>query len=536
MTAQTEVMIAGGGPVGLTLGLALAHYGIDCQIAERNPSPTHVPKMDVTNCRSMELFRMLGVAERLRTAGVPERNNMDVAWITSMSGHELHRFCYPCVPEARRRIRACNDGTQPLEPNMRISQVVLEPVLRDILRERRGVRLDYGHTVEDFVEEEDGVRTTVRADDGTVREVRSRYLVGCDGGGSLVRRRLGIGLEGEAAARTRYMVHFRSHDRAVLQRWGVAWHYQSPRYGTVICQDDHEIWTLQAIVPDGVAPEDADPRTLLARFLGTEIDCEILQANDWLGHLLVAKAYGAGRVFVAGDAAHQYIPTGGYGMNTGVGDAIDLAWKFAAVIRGWGGARLLESYEAERRPVGLRNSAASAEHTRTRQSIGALWSAALEDPGPDGDRVRADAATEIAAIGNAENESLGIEIGYRYDGSPVIAPEPGTPPPLDPLVHHGGTWPGARAPSVFLADGRAIFDLFGQGFTLVAFTEAGATGLADAARRVGLPLNHLRLSDPAARSAWERDLVLVRPDQHVAWRGDAPPADPAAIVDLVRGA
>ena len=535
MTARTEVMIAGGGPVGLTLGLALARHGIDCRIAERNPGPTRIPKMDVTNCRSMELFRMLGVAGRLRAAGVPEGNNMDVSWVTSMSGHELHRFRYPCVPEARRRIRARNDGTQPLEPNMRISQVVLEPLLRDIARER-GVRLDYGHAVEGFVQDADGVRTAVRADDGAAREIRSRYLVGCDGGGSLVRRALGIGLDGEAAARARYMVHFRSRDRAVLQRWGVAWHYQSPRYGTVICQDDREIWTLQAILPDGVAPEDADPRALLARFLGTGIECEILQANHWLGHLLVAEAYGDGRVFLAGDAAHQYIPTGGYGMNTGVGDAIDIAWKLAAVIRGWGGERLPASYEAERRPVGLRNRAASAEHTRTRLRVGALWSPAIEDPGPDGERARAEAASGIAALGNAENESLGIEIGYRYDGSPVIAPDPGAPPPLDPLVHHGGSWPGARAPSVFLADGRAILDLLAEGFTLVAFVEADLAGLVDAARRAGLPLTLLRLDDAGARAAWERDLVLVRPDQHVAWRGNAPPADPRAIVDLVRGA
>ena len=303
-------MIAGGGPVGLTLGLALAHYGIDCRIAERNAATTRHPKMDVTNCRSMELFRMLGVADRLRVEGVPEDNNMDVSWVTGMSGHELYRFRYPGVPEARRRIRAKNDGTQPREPNMRISQVVLEPLLRDVLWQRGEVGLEYGRSVEGFVQDQDGVTTTVRAEDGSLENVRSCYLIGCDGGTSELRKALGIGLDGEAGARARYQVHFRSQDRSVLQRWGIAWHYQSLRYGTIICQDDHEIWTLQAVIPDGVEPEDAEPRKLLFDFLGTEIDCEILQANYWLGHLLVAESYGAGRVFLAGDAVHQYIPTG----------------------------------------------------------------------------------------------------------------------------------------------------------------------------------------------------------------------------------
>lgn len=533
---QTDVMIAGGGPVGLTLGLALSQHGIQWRIAERNPTTTNHPKMDVTNCRSMELYRRLGIIDRLRATGVAEDNNMDVSWITRMSGYELHRFHYPGVPEQRRRIRAKNDGTQPREPNMRISQVVLEPLLRDVLRERGEAGLEYGRAVEGFVQDQDGVTTTVKAEDGSLEKIRSRYLIGCDGGTSGVRKALGIGLDGEPGARARYQVHFRSHDRAVLQRWGIAWHYQSLRYGTIICQDDHEIWTLQAVIPEGVEPEDADPRKLLFDFLGTEIDCEILQANYWLGHLLVAESYGAGRVLLAGDAVHQYIPTGGYGMNTGVGDAIDLAWKLAAVIQGWGGDRLLASYEIERRPVGIRNCAASGGHSRTKGRIAGLSSALLDDPGPEGDRTRAEAGTRIAEIGNAENESLGIEIGYRYDGSPVICHEPGTPPPLDPLVHHGGTWPGARAPSVFLADGRAIFDLFGSGFTLVDFAGADVSGLADAARHAGLPLAHLRIDDTNARAVYERDLVLVRPDQHVAWRGNAPPADPGALVDLVRGA
>lgn len=535
-TVDTEVMIAGGGPVGLTLGLVLSRFGVPCFIAERNPTTTRHPKMDVTNGRSMELFRRLGVADRLRAAAVPEDHNMDVAWVTDMSGYELHRFRYPSVVEARERFRSVNDGSQPLEPNMRISQVLLEPLLRDILTERPAATLRYGCAVETFEQDADGVTTTIRdVSNGATETVRSRYLVGCDGGGSIVRRLLGIGLEGVTGTRPRYMVHFRSDARDVLQRWGIAWHYQSPTHGVMICQDDRETWTLQAPIPEGADPDALDPMALLQAFLGTRIDCEILQANHWMAHLLVADCYGKGRVFLAGDSAHQYIPTGGYGMNTGVGDAFDLGWKLAAVRDGWGGPLLLASYERERRPVGLRNRDASGFHAETKATIARMWDARLCEPGPEGHRARAETAARIAELGNAENESLGVEMAYRYDDSPVICCEDGTPPTLDPLRYRPSTWPGSRAPSVFLEDGRALFDLFGPGFTLLSFAEADTSAIEVAARKRGMPLTVLRVDDPDACRVYERNLVLVRPDHHVAWRGNCPPGDPAAVVDRVSG-
>ena len=539
MVIETPVMIAGAGPVGLTLGLELSHNGVPCFIAERNLTTTAHPKMDVTNCRSMELFRRHGVADRLRAVAVPEDHNMDVVWVTGMSGREIHRFRYPSVIEAREHIRAVNDGAQPLEPNMRISQIVLEPRLRDILFERPEVTLRYGWTVESFAQDGDGVTTTIRnGETGEADTVRSRYLVGCDGGGSQVRRQLGIGLSGEARTRRRFSIHFRSTDHDVLQRWGIAWHYQSPNHGTMICQDDHEIWTLHAVLPDGLDAEDADPRALLFDFLGTEIDCEILQANGWMSHMLLADSYGEGRVFLAGDSAHQFVPTGGYGMNTGVGDAVDIGWKLSAVLAGWGGPRLLDSYEPERRAIGYRNREAARFHTGTRQAVAAIWDSRLDDDGEEGARLRAEIGARIAELGNAENESLGVEIGYRYSESPVICHEPGEPPPLDIPTYTPTTWPGARAPSLFLADGSALFDRFGPGFTLLSFggdPEAGEK-FAKAARARDVPLKVLPLDEPAVRRVYERDLVLVRPDQHVAWRGNAPPDDPAAVLDTARGA
>lgn len=536
MAFDCDVMIAGGGPVGLSLGLALSHFGLRCHVAEINATTTRSPKMDVTNCRSMELFRALGIAEQLRDSAVPRNHNMDVSWVTSMSGHEIHRFPYRSVDEANEHFRAVNDGSCPREPNMRISQIELEPLLRDILMTRAQATIQYGRGVERFEQDGEGVTTTIRdATDGSVETIRSRYLAGCDGGRSIVRQQLGIGLEGVTGTRPRYMVHFRSTDIDVLQRWGPAWHYQSPVHGVLICQDDKEMWTLQAPIPADTDPADIDPSDLLTAFLGTRIDAEILQANPWVAHLLVADQYRGGRVFLAGDSAHQYIPTGGYGMNTGVGDAFDLAWKLAAFEQGWGGDTLLDSYENERRPVGLRNRDASRFHAETKAGVAGIWRDGLDLPGAEGDRLRAETGSKIAEIGNAENESLGIEMGYRYDASPVIVYDDRPAPQLSDRVYTPGTWPGSRLPSLFLQDGRALHDLLGKGFTLIVCGGADFGGFEAAAAFRDLPFDVLKLDDPHARSILDRDLILVRPDHHVAWRAIGPVEDAGAILDHVCG-
>jgi hypothetical protein len=290
-------------------------------------------------------------------------------------------------------------------------------------------------------------------------------------------------------------------------------------------------------MPPGKDPKELDPKELLWAFLGTKIDCEILQANPFVVHLLVVESYGKGRVFLAGDAAHQYIPTGGYGMNTGVGDAFDLGWKLAAAHQGWAGARLLESYESERRPVGLRNREGSRRHADLKQKIAAVWDTPLvESSTPEGERARAILGERLREFGNLENEALGIELGYRYDDSPIVCREDGLPPPLELANYRPTTWPGSRPPSVFLGDGRALFDVFGPGFTLLDFAGADTSAFEAAAQRRGLPLTVRHIDDANARRLYERDLVLIRPDQHVAWRCSQLPESPDAIIDRVRGA
>jgi 2-polyprenyl-6-methoxyphenol hydroxylase-like FAD-dependent oxidoreductase len=212
-------------------------------LVERNPSTTCHPKMDITNARSMELFRRLALADQLRAVAVPESSNFDVSWITSLSGHELHRFRYPSVTEWRRLIRATNDGNMPGEPPMQVSQVEIEPVLQCSIKAEPRVEARWGIAFDDLSQDAEGVTVKLRATDGQTEQVRCSYVIGCDGGQSRVRSCLGIQLDGQSRVMQRFMTHFRSRAMNVLQRWGVAWHYQSAA-GTMIAQNDHDTWTL----------------------------------------------------------------------------------------------------------------------------------------------------------------------------------------------------------------------------------------------------------------------------------------------------
>ena len=514
---QVPVLIAGGGPVGMILAHDLARRGIACLLAERNPTTTAHPKMDITNGRSMELLRRAGLDTKLRAVAIPEDHSFDVAWITDLSGHALHRFAYPTVAQARARIRAANDGSQTAEPPMRVSQVIIEPVLKQAIDEADRVEVRFGWTLERFEEDGRGVTVTLQSANGDEERVRADYLVGCDGGGSRVRRQLGIGQTGEARISERYIVHFESDDRALLQRWGPAWHYQS-NHGTLVAQNDRDIWTLLAQLPPGMSAQEVDPSRLLCEFAGRAFAHRVVLANAWAPNLLVADSYGSARVWIAGDAVHQYVPTGGYGMNTGVGDAFDLGWKLAATLKGFGGPGLIASYAAERRPIGLRNCAAARHHSATRRAISALYDHAASAGGTGSVTARDTLASGIAALGNAENESMGIEHGYAYPDSPIVCGESGARVPDDPLVYEPGTVPGARLPSFILEDGVALYDRLGDWFTLLIIGDGDEPGFAAAGKALGVPLAILRVA-PRWRALYACDLLLVRPDQHIAWRG-----------------
>jgi 2-polyprenyl-6-methoxyphenol hydroxylase-like FAD-dependent oxidoreductase len=518
---EVPVLIAGGGPVGMTLAKTLASFGIECMLVEKNPSTTRHPKMDITNSRSMELFRKLGLSKHLRDVAVPETNNFDVSWITSLSGRELHRFRYPSVEEARAIIRKRNDGSQPVEPAMRVSQVAIEPVLKRAIDAEPKVEVRFGVAFDDLVQDKDGVIATVRdSETGQTEKVKCQYLIGCDGGTSQVRNCLDIRYDGMARVAQLYMVHFRSDAREVLQPWGVAWHYQTSQ-ATMIAQNDRDIWTLHTFLPPDAPLNEIDPSALVQRFAGRPFAFETLVANPWNPHLLVAESYGRGRVFLAGDSAHQFIPTGGYGMNTGIGDAFDIGWKLAATLKGFAGPALLESYERERRPIGLRNCQAAWRHMSVRLAIGEAYADLANSGDAESEAAIAEAGARIKGLGNAENESYGIEMGYSYADSPIVVPEPHAHVPRDPVAYEPTTSPGARLPNVYFADGTPLHDRLGPWFSLLAFDGASADHIAAAAARRGVPLEILRITDAELAKVYQAKLVLVRPDQHVCWRGAA---------------
>ena len=562
---ETPVLIAGGGPVGLVLALELEHRGIDAILVERNPTTTRHPKMDVTNGRSMEHFRRLGIADEIRSCGVPTDHSMTVVWCTRLAEWELARFTYPSVDWGRDIIRWVNDGSLPLEPDLRISQVILEPVLKGILETRaKHISVRFGWKLDSFEQDDEGVTAIVRSTEtGEAETIRAQYLAGCDGAGSATRKGLGIAqdelsvrdllrdtggvaknlfqmakglVRGQRPPDGRiFLIHFRSRDREFFERFGTAWHVQSPVGGTLIAQNDLDTWTLHLPLSAGIDTESIDPRRLLFESLGQEVECEIIVANAWKPNLVVAKRYGSGRVWLAGDSAHQVIPTGGYGMNTGVGDAVDLGWKLAATLKGWGGPDLLPSYEAERLPVGFRNRAASARHAGLRTQISHAYSPVAHEDTPKGEAARKALGKRIEELGNLENEALGIEIGYRYDDSPVVCHEEAAAPAYPIEQYHPSTWPGVRAPSLFLSDGTALYDRFSKGFTLLRFDDVEVTALERAAEDRGVPIETVDIRDSLAARIYEKKLVLLRPDQHVAWRGDKCPDDPFFVVDRIRG-
>lgn len=537
---DTPVFIAGGGPVGMMLALELAHHGVRSILVERNPTTTRSPKMDLTNGRSMELLRRLGVADRMRAVGVPSDHLLDIVWATGGEGKVLYSFNYPSPDTKRAQDRELNDGAQTLEPGLRVSQVIIEPVLKAMIDANPLVDVRFGWTVIHFDQDAEGVEVTIKSSEtAKEQQVRAAWLAACDGGGSTIRQQAGIALEGQFALAQAYMVHFCSKDPTIA-RFGKrqpAYHLQTDM-GTLVAQDGANTFTLHTVLPPGMDPKAVDPTFLLRQFFGRDIDCDIILHNPWTPHLVVAERYRAERVLLVGDASHQFIPTGGYGMNTGVCDAVGAGWVLAAVVNGWGGEKLLDAFAVERRQVALRNREAARFNMGVRIEIVPMIAAAVQQgdiDGPEGAARRAEMTQRIASLGNAENESWGIEHGYRYDDSPVICYEEGTPPPLHPLYSRPSTWPGSRLPMFFLRDGNALYDLLGTEFTLIIVGDVDPGELPAAAAKAGLPLKVLNIPYEPHCRLLERKLILVRPDHHVAWRSDLAPADAPAIIAQVIG-
>ncbi len=526
--SDPPVLIVGGGPVGLTLAIDLGQRGVACLLIDKRPAPSFLPKMERCHSRTMEHFRRLGIADAVRKVGYPEDVPLDAFLVTTLAEPAIARLPAPSVAEARKESERANDGTFPAEPHQIVSQYALEPLLKFVAENVPCAAVRFGCELLAFEEPEDKVVAQVRDLDGREETVTCRYLVGCDGGSSTVRAGLGFRLEGQANLGEQMQALFHCEelfDHCVTGK-GAHYYRADDQWTFLITQGDTRHFSLHAMIDD----EQAMP-ALFETMVGMPVSYKTLYVGKWTMRRLLSDRYASKRVFLAGDSAHLVTPNGGLGMNTGIGDAIDLAWKLAGALQRWGGRGLLATYEVERRQIGERNVKASQrafEARRVWRDLCAVECAAVMTSNDQAARQR---LGQVWLDEHRKGASLsGIVLGYRYLKSPIILYE-GDDDGADQASYNymPTTRPGGRIPHLWLKDGSAVQDHLRGGYALIrcAPRAAWVETLGEAFQSLRCPFQVLDVSDvPQAREVYERDYVLLRPDLHVAWRGNNPPAEP----------
>lgn len=528
LPSRTSVLIAGGGPVGLAAAVELGRRGIPCAVVEPREEVSRArPRCKTLNVRTMEHLRRWGIADRLRErAPLPVEWSQSIVFCTSLTGHELSRF--------DGVLGLAADGDRFPELGQQAPQFVLEDLLREVVDELPSSSLVRGARVGQITQDGTSVRAEITESSGQRMVVSADYLIGCDGPRSTVRDQIGAHYVGEQALRPNFGMVFTApalaaqvtHGRAV-QYWVV--NERAPALLGPLDKDG--TWWMIAF---GVDAEQgaSDGSELIDAAVGTHVDATILSTDPWTAHMQCVDHLRDGRVFLAGDAAHLNPPFGGHGLNTGIGDAVDLGWKLAAVLQGWGGADLLDSYELERRPVQERVIAEAAQNNSVLSTE--LTAPNLDDDDDDdeaGGRSRQAAHDRIQQTKHAEFHALDLVLDIRHDESPVMARDDTGQADLV----------GARLPHVWLGPGRSIYDTLGDGFTLIVLTgDPSVTApMVDAARTRGVPLAVVDLGGTGLREHYGTDALLVRPDQYVAWHGDVSAMgvlEVGAVLDRVRGA
>jgi 2-polyprenyl-6-methoxyphenol hydroxylase-like FAD-dependent oxidoreductase len=543
---EADVAIVGAGPVGLTLALDLAWRGVDVVVAETRHA--HEPpsvKCGQISARSMEIFRRLGLSDTLRELGLPADFPNDIVSRTTATGIELTRVLLP-ARGARRRPDAVGADTWWPTPEHahRVNQIFFEPVLSAHAAAHPRIRLINRTMVEEFAQRGDGVTAMARnLDDDTRVHISARYLVGCDGARSMVRKGIGATLDGTPVIQRVQSTRIRAPDLLGRMSGKPAWLNYSlnpRRCGALLAIDGKEQWLIHNFLYRDEADFETVDRDWAIRAIlgvGPEFHYEVISKEDWVGRRLVADKFHEGRVLICGDAAHLWIPHGGYGMNAGIADAADLAWMLAATLRGWAPPAILAAYDAERRPITDQASRIIAELAQRIIAQRRGITAEIEAEGAAGDAVRARFGEEAHALDVEQQCCGGLNFGYFYANSPIIAYDGEPAPAYTMHKFTSSTVPGCRAPHFWLDGRRSLYDALGPDFSLIRTDPAApAATLVAAAEQRCVPLRLIDVDPAAAQPLYGHKLVLVRPDQHVAWRGDAPPPDALALIDLVRGA
>ncbi len=529
---ETPVLIAGGGPIGLALAADLGRRGIKTLLVERNQNKLGPAKMLEVSVRTLEFCRSLGVIDQVRNWGFPFDYPLDNAFVTDMQGYEIGRLKAPSLGQRR-------DSDFSPERGMMCPQTWFDPILQNCARSFPHVTIRHQVKLEAFTQDPDGVTATLRNQNtGVAEAVRARYLVGCDGFDSRVRELLGIEVRGERHIDWSMNVYLRipdffsHHDKKPAVRYV----FVGPEgtWSFISLVDGKDLWRLQFVGVDKDKLESLDVAALVRRAMGRELTYTIEDKTLWVRKRTVADRFMDGRVFLAGDSAHAHPPNGGLGMNTGLQDAFDLGWKLAAVLQGWGEPALLESYDPERRPASARAAEVSLQNYR--RLISAGQQAEIYADTPAGEAARKTIGERLVEENRKSWQPTGVHLGYIYHPSPVIVPDGTEKPADDTFGYEPTTFPGARAPHVWLAPDKSMLDLFGHGFVLLKFGDVPTGGIEAAAAKRGVPLSVHRIDNHEAAALYARALVLVRPDGHVAWRGDGEPEAPLAVIDTVRGA
>ena len=527
---ETDVFVCGLGPFGLMMANEFGKRGIRAVFIDLKSTTAFNPQANATQARSMEHYRRHGFAEEIRSMGMPADFPTDIAYFTRMAKYELARFQLPAARDARELIKGMSGSWSAAELPHRVSQKYVEQALLKHARKYGSNALHFETRLVGFTDHGTHVDVVTEPLHGGPRTTtRAKYLVGADGARSLVRKELGFSLEGEAGRQREFMggrmyaIYLRCPDYYARMPHKPAWmnvtvNPEVRAFMTAV--DGKQEFAFHFQLKPGEDEEqitEAQAKEFVYRGWGMELPIEILSRVSWTaGYTLVANHLHKGRVFIGGDAAHLFTPAGGMGYNTAIEDSVNLSWKIAAVLKGYAGEALLESYEAERRAVAIRNTGYARAFA---DSLGNFVAKPeLEQETPEGDDARRIAGDYYNKHARAEFNIPGFTLGARYDGSPVIVSDGTQPPPDGPNIYHPSACPGGRAPHLWLKDGSSLYDHFGFEWTLLCMGDADASQFEAAAAAAGLPLKVLRIVDTELRDLYESDLALIRPDQVVAWR------------------
>lgn len=537
MTTQlkSQVCIVGAGPVGLTLAMDLARRGIDVLVVEMRyrGEPPNV-KCNHVSARSMEIFRQLGIAQAVRAAGLPDEYPNDVAYKTRFIGKELSRIK---IPNRLTRYTA-NEGPDTnwptAEPPHRINQIYLEPILFAEAEKMGGIRILNRTQVTDFYDQDNGcVIYAENLDDQSQLEIQADFIIGCDGGRSMVRKKMGTQLSGVGQLGKVQSTCIRAPQLLPLLNDVPAWATFSvnpERGGNVYAIDGKEIWLIHNYLLEGEHDFEAiDRDQSIRQILGVndDFEYEIISKEDWIARRLVADQFRSNRTYICGDAAHLWVPMAGYGMNAGIADAMNLSWTLAAYLKGWAGKGILDLYQIERQPITAQVSKFAMNHAIQLHKERVKVPANIEDEGTEGQQSRELFGQMLYDLNVRQYCCSGLNFGYYYDQSPAIIYDDETAPSYDMNQFTSSTVPGCRLPHFWLKDGSSLYDRLGRDYTLINFDQSlDCSALQVIAAKLGFPLEILILSETMPKDlGYKTKLVLVRPDQHVAWRGDDFPED-----------